>query len=75
MAINVVKYCLRHAEDEDDLGAMFEFVRDVELSQPEIINAATDQCLRKKERDARNLLRNIGKVKIVTMYKYNYISL
>ncbi len=63
VAIGVVRYCLQHAEDEDDLGAMFEFIRDVELAQPEVVNAAVARCLASKEAVVTNLLRNIGKVR------------
>ena len=62
VGVAVVRYCLCHAEDEDDLGVMFEFLRDVELSQPEVANQAVEQCLSAKEEDEKNLLRNIGKV-------------
>ncbi len=71
VGISVVKYCLHNAEDEDDLGAMFEFLRDVELAQPEIANVATAQCLASKETDVKNLLRNIGKVCKRTCLHYN----
>ncbi len=59
----VLKYCLKNAEDEDDLGAVFEFVRDVELAQPDLVLSATVESLKHTEGDnTTNLLRNLGKV-------------
>ena len=64
LAVKVIKYCLLHAEAEEELGIMFEFVKDTELWVSGIVAAAVTQSIRANVSLARqaNLLDNLGTV-------------
>ena len=50
LAVRVIKYCLLQAEAEEELGVMFEFVKDTELWVSGIVTAAVTQGLNSNER-------------------------
>jgi integrator complex subunit 5 len=62
VAIRVIKHCLLNAETEEELGIMFEFVKDTELWVPGVVATAVSQTLRAKISPAKqaNLLDNLG---------------
>ena len=64
LAVKVVKYCLLHAEAEEELGVMFEFIKDTELWVTGIVAAAVTQSIRANVTVARQavLLDNLGTV-------------
>ncbi len=48
VAVKVVKHCLLNADTEEELGLMFEFIKDTELWVPGVVPAAVASCLRAK---------------------------
>ena len=64
LAVKVIKYCLLHAEAEEELGVMFEFIKDTELWVTGIVAAAVTQSIRANVTVARQavLLDNLGTV-------------
>ena len=64
LAVKVIKHCLLHAEAEEELGVMFEFIKDTELWVTGIVAAAVTQSVRANVTVARQavLLDNLGTV-------------
>lgn len=62
VAVNVVKYCLDHAEGPEELGIMLEFLKDTELWITDIVKVAVSQSIKTKGRDPKRFLVNLVQI-------------